>query len=112
MESIEKLEKEIESEQRDVSYDTRGYTIGIIVKKYSEKRPIRNISKKFGINVGYSKNDKDLLFIKNCRNKLAHGEKRYLDVCNHNTKSEIGSYKEHAYAFMNRVIAAFEKVYV
>ena len=37
MENIEKLEKEIESEQRNVSYDTREYTIEIIVKKYSEK---------------------------------------------------------------------------
>lgn len=38
MENIEKLEKEIESEQRNVSYDTREYTIEIIVKKYSEKQ--------------------------------------------------------------------------
>lgn len=86
------------------------------IKLYSgnlDAREMRDISKKkFGVNVGYNKNDKDLLSVKNYRNKLAHGEKRYLDACNHSTKSEIESYKEHSYAFMNRVITAFEKVYV
>ncbi len=37
MENIVELEKEIEAEQRNVSYDTREYTIEIIVQKYSEK---------------------------------------------------------------------------
>lgn len=31
---IEKLEKEIEEEQRNVAYDTREYTIEYIVDKY------------------------------------------------------------------------------
>lgn len=36
MENIDKLEKEIENGQRNVSYDTKEYTIEIIVKKYLE----------------------------------------------------------------------------
>ncbi len=32
MENIDKLEKEIENGQRNVSYDTKEYTIEIIVK--------------------------------------------------------------------------------
>ena len=36
MENIDKLEKEIENGQRNVSYDTKEYTVEIIVKKYFE----------------------------------------------------------------------------
>ncbi|RKV92156.1 MAG: DUF262 domain-containing protein, partial [Campylobacter sp.] len=36
MENVDKLEKEIENGQRNVSYDTKEYTVEIIVKKYFE----------------------------------------------------------------------------
>lgn len=40
METIEKdkiIEKEIQEQQRNISYDTKEYTVEIIVKKYQER---------------------------------------------------------------------------
>lgn len=85
------------------------------IKLYSgnfDAKKMRDISMKFGINVDGDKKYESLLFVKNYRNKLAHGETRFLDACRDKTKSEIELYKEEAYGFMNKVIVAFEKVYV
>ncbi len=84
------------------------------IKLYSgnlDAKEIRNVSKNFGVNIGCDKKYASLLFVKNYRNSLAHGETRYLDACRDRSKNEIELYKEEAYSFMNKVIIAFEKVY-
>ena len=72
---------------------------------------IREISKKFGVSYKGSKNDCDLLYIKDVRNKLAHGEIAYSVACRDKTDLEITTFVNSANQYMNRVINAFEQKY-
>ncbi|WP_296028669.1 MAE_28990/MAE_18760 family HEPN-like nuclease [uncultured Treponema sp.] len=72
---------------------------------------IRSLSKKFNVVYSGSQTDKNLLYIKNIRNKLAHGELKYSEACRDKTEEEIKSYSEIAYSYLLRVIKAFENKY-
>lgn len=72
---------------------------------------IRNLAKKFDVVYNGAKGDKNLLYVKNIRNKLAHGEINYSEACRDKSKEEIKSYGDDAYGCLLRVINAFENKY-
>ena len=52
-----------------------------------------------------------LLYIKEIRNKLAHGESKYSEACRDKTFNEIAEYVDVAYYYMLELIESFEKTY-
>ena len=56
-------------------------------------------------------NDKLLLYVKNTRNKLAHGELRYSEACRDKTDREIKECVDASYSYMKRVFNGFVQKY-
>lgn len=82
-----------------------------------DSKSIRELSGKFGVSFKNSKwksNDKRfsaLLYIKETRNKLAHGEISYSQACRDKTLEELHEYIDKAYEYIKQLIGSFEKVY-
>lgn len=72
---------------------------------------IRKILKEFKVTFNRNKNDEKLLYIKNLRNGLAHGEIQFSSACRDKTDKEIKEYMNSACDILNRVINAFENAY-
>jgi len=77
-----------------------------------DAKEIRDVSKKFDVNYVGASNDKLLLYIKNIRNKLAHGEVKYSEACRDKTDKEIKDCVDAAYSYMKRVFNGFTQRYV
>ena len=77
-----------------------------------DSKKIKEIAGRFGVSFNVNKKYKNtLLYIKNTRNKLAHGELRYSEACRDKTDEEIADYIDTAYRYMLKLIDSFEKVY-
>lgn len=74
-----------------------------------DAQKIREISKKFGIHIKHTPLGKDLKFIKDTRNKLAHGELSYSVACRDFTFSEIVDKFKSCYKFMLLCTICFEQ---
>lgn len=72
---------------------------------------IREILKKLKITFTGTSTDKNLLYIKNLRNRLAHGEIQFSYACRDKTDKEIKEYMNSARSILTRVIKAFEDTY-
>lgn len=74
-----------------------------------DAKKIREISERFGITISNTIQGKELLPIKNIRNKLAHGEKDYSIACRDFTIKEIKKNVRSCYKFMLMCTIDFEK---
>lgn len=77
-----------------------------------DAKEIRDVSKTFDVTYVGSANDKLLLYIKNIRNKLAHGEVKYSEACRDKSDKEIKDCVDAAYTYMKRVFNGFVQKYV
>ena len=76
-----------------------------------DAKKIRDISKRFDVTYPGHSGDESLLYIKNIRNKLAHGELGYAVACRDKTDAEIVKCVNNAFNYMNRVVNAFVQKY-
>lgn len=76
-------------------------------------RKIRSLANDLGVNVDPipdpPKTGDVLLYIKNTRNKLAHGESSFSDVGSRLVLSDLQEYKKNIVDFLDHVILAFEE---
>lgn len=81
------------------------------LKLYSgnlDARQIRKISKELGITVSMTVKGDSLLKVKNCRNKLAHGEVSFQEACRDYSAKELKEFKSEVYDFMKMLIEDYE----
>ncbi len=74
-----------------------------------DARKIDNILNKYGIGRIVGESKEKLLFVKNQRNKLAHGEISYIEACRDKTLNEIIEYKVSVNDVLNEVIRSAER---
>ncbi|WP_303921820.1 MAE_28990/MAE_18760 family HEPN-like nuclease [Treponema berlinense] len=76
-----------------------------------DAKEIRNVSNAFDVSYVGIANDKLLLYVKNTRNKLTHGELRYSEACRDKTDREIKECVDASYSYMKRVFNGFVQKY-
>lgn len=77
------------------------------LKLYSgnlDARQIREISKRLGVPISNEIIGDNLVKIKNCRNRLAHGEISFQEACRNYTENEIYSISNETFAFLDMVL--------
>lgn len=80
------------------------------LKLYSgnlDARQIRNISKRIGVSVSTDVVGEKLLFVKNCRNKLAHGEVSFQEACRDFSEDDIEKIVKEVLEFLNMLISDY-----
>jgi hypothetical protein len=73
-----------------------------------DSRSIKEISHKLGITLPDSIDEPSLLQVKNSRNKLAHGEKNFCNMCQDITLSEMKKLCEKVEVYLERVTSTYE----
>lgn len=76
-----------------------------------DAKEIRKVSKTFNVSYVGAVNDKLLVYVKNTRNKLAHGELKYSEACRDKTDREIKECVDASYTYMKRVFSGFVHKY-
>lgn len=78
-----------------------------------DAKKIREIANKFGVvKIIEKKSDAQLVFIKKIRNHLAHGSVSYEEATRDRTDVEVKEIKNATVDYLDRVIQAFETVYL
>ena len=80
------------------------------LKLYSgnlDARQIRDISKKIGVPISNTVDGKKLVRVKNCRNKLAHGEESFQEVCRDFSEDDIEDIAKEVFAFLDMLISDY-----
>ena len=80
------------------------------LKLYSgnlDARQIKDISKRIGITLDDAVSGEKLLVVKNCRNKLAHGEVSFQEACRDFSEDDIKKIIVEVYAFLNMLISSY-----
>lgn len=80
------------------------------LKLYSgnlDARQIREISKKLGVQIGNQVKGEKLLCVKNCRNKLAHGEESFQEACRDFSEKEMKDIAEEVFSFLEMLLTDY-----
>ncbi len=80
------------------------------LKLYSgnlDSRQIRDISKRIGVPVSNSIQGENLLKVKSCRNKLAHGEVSYQEACRDFSEKDIRDIAAEVFQFLEMLITDY-----
>jgi hypothetical protein len=110
--SSEEEDKSIEKKLESVIQDVINNEIIILTNQdinisgNIDAQEIRNLSKKIGFE--QSNNGRDLLSIKEKRNRLAHGEHTFHDVGKNFTYNELKNFKENTFEHLEDVINKIE----
>ena len=111
-ENEEETDKSIQKKLEDIIQEIVNEEIIVLTKEdihisgNIDAQEIRNLAKKIGF--GKSSNGRNLLDIKEKRNRLAHGEHTFHDVGKDFTYGELNTYKENTFEHLLDVISKIE----